>query len=355
MPSVIARLTQWGIWMAVSRGDDMFVQPHAFNATAMRPRREPVAFGVPQRRAEPPITAMGADGGVALRFWRPVHRNCTDIICGESTAHALPMRMYETLQVILPGSRFVVIDGRGRPTPVAPGRMYVTTSFALHWLQSVDDRPFDMRLMLLPASAASTPMAARMRSSDQEPSDQWLVENEALYAELWSAFDDLRAPLAAIDGSSSMMAGLTTIVAGKPAAPPSTASVVERRNGGLARVSEYLRANVTDHVTLDALAVTADLSKCYLLRAFRKAYGLTPHAYQMQLRLARAWRLVAEGKPLSWTAYECGFADQSHLTRRFAGLFGLTPGALARQLTLGAPINRPGSVGRHEISASSAA
>jgi AraC-like DNA-binding protein len=52
----------------------------------------------------------------------------------------------------------------------------------------------------------------------------------------------------------------------------------------------------------------------------------------MQLRLARARRLLAEGRPLSHVTYDAGFADQSHLTRRFAEFYGLTPARFARQL-----------------------
>ena len=50
-------------------------------------------------------------------------------------------------------------------------------------------------------------------------------------------------------------------------------------------------------------------------------------SYHTQVRLARARRLLAEGRPASWVAYECGFADQSHLTRRFKESYGMTPGA----------------------------
>jgi AraC-like DNA-binding protein len=76
------------------------------------------------------------------------------------------------------------------------------------------------------------------------------------------------------------------------------------------------------------------LSKFYLLRAFRRAHGITPHAYQMQLRLAHAWRFIVEGRPLSRATYDAGFADQSHLTRRFSAMFGLTPARYARQLAV---------------------
>jgi AraC-like DNA-binding protein len=49
------------------------------------------------------------------------------------------------------------------------------------------------------------------------------------------------------------------------------------------------------------------------------------------VRLARARRLLAQGKSATWVAHECGFADQSHLTRRFKACHGLTPGAFQAQ------------------------
>jgi AraC-like DNA-binding protein len=101
---------------------------------------------------------------------------------------------------------------------------------------------------------------------------------------------------------------------------------------GVVRARDYVRARPVDNMTLDEVAKVAGLSKFYLLRAFSQSYGLTPHAYQMQLRLARARRLLAEGRPLSQVTYDAGFADQSHLTRRFAEFYGLTPARFAREL-----------------------
>jgi AraC-like DNA-binding protein len=55
-------------------------------------------------------------------------------------------------------------------------------------------------------------------------------------------------------------------------------------------------------------------------------------SYHVQVRLAHAQRLLAEGKPATRVAYECGFADQSHLNRRFKQAHGLTPGAFQAQI-----------------------
>jgi AraC-like DNA-binding protein len=72
------------------------------------------------------------------------------------------------------------------------------------------------------------------------------------------------------------------------------------------------------------------VSKYHLLRTFEREHGMTPHTYQVQLRLALAVALLAAGAPVSRAAYDAGFTDQSHLTRRFKEYVGLTPGAFAR-------------------------
>jgi AraC-like DNA-binding protein len=52
----------------------------------------------------------------------------------------------------------------------------------------------------------------------------------------------------------------------------------------------------------------------------------------MELRVARARTLIAAGVLLSRITYDAGFADQSHLTRRFKASMGMTPSAYARQI-----------------------
>lgn len=82
-------------------------------------------------------------------------------------------------------------------------------------------------------------------------------------------------------------------------------------------------------VSLADLAGECGLSRFQFLRAFRKATGLTPHAYLIQRRILAARGLIARGKTLADVAAACGFADQSHMTRLFARTYGVTPGVYA--------------------------
>jgi AraC-like DNA-binding protein len=78
---------------------------------------------------------------------------------------------------------------------------------------------------------------------------------------------------------------------------------------------------------LQALADAAGLGKYQLLRRFAGCYGMTPYAWLLQQRGERARALIRRGLPLAEAAADCGFADQSHMTRAFMRQFGFTPGA----------------------------
>lgn len=107
--------------------------------------------------------------------------------------------------------------------------------------------------------------------------------------------------------------------------PPEKAAVSAA--GPLSRARDYIHDHSDDAVSLSDLARTAGLSPYHLIRAFRRAFGLTPHAYLVQTRVAAARGRIDAGVPLAEAALASGFADQSHLTRHFGRIVGLSPGA----------------------------
>jgi AraC-like DNA-binding protein len=104
--------------------------------------------------------------------------------------------------------------------------------------------------------------------------------------------------------------------------------VAPREIGGeLGRVRERLADELQNPPTLDELAAMVGASKYQLLRRFEKACGLPPHAWLQQQRAERARGLIRRGLALAEVAAECGFSDQSHMTRVFTRQYGFTPGA----------------------------
>ena len=78
------------------------------------------------------------------------------------------------------------------------------------------------------------------------------------------------------------------------------------------------------------LAQLAGMSRFQLIRTFRAATGMTPHAYQLNLGVNRARDGLQAGSALADIACELGFADQSHLQRVFKAHAGISPGRYRR-------------------------
>ncbi|NWC94226.1 MULTISPECIES: AraC family transcriptional regulator [unclassified Pseudomonas] len=97
------------------------------------------------------------------------------------------------------------------------------------------------------------------------------------------------------------------------------------------KAREYLHAHLQQDVGMDELALATGVDRFRLTRAFKSAFGLPPHAYLVQLRLARARHLLARGAQPADVATDLGFADQSHLGRWFVRAYGLTPAAYRKR------------------------
>jgi AraC-like DNA-binding protein len=94
------------------------------------------------------------------------------------------------------------------------------------------------------------------------------------------------------------------------------------------RARECLHDDLSENLGADALARLAGAAdRFHLARAFRAAYGTSPHAWLVQMRLLLARRLLRAGEAPARVAAECGFADQSHFGRWFRRAYGHTPAA----------------------------
>jgi AraC family transcriptional regulator len=83
--------------------------------------------------------------------------------------------------------------------------------------------------------------------------------------------------------------------------------------------------------SIDGLARAEGVSREHLARAFRSHFHTSPARFLRRVRLDQARRRLAEGDdPIAAVAAECGFADQSHLTRVCQSELHVTPGALRR-------------------------
>ncbi|MBD3656675.1 MULTISPECIES: helix-turn-helix domain-containing protein [Marinobacter] len=93
------------------------------------------------------------------------------------------------------------------------------------------------------------------------------------------------------------------------------------------KLEEFIVANLDQCISIDDLAEVAGFSNSYFIRMFRNDFGAPPHAYILERRLemARSMLESSPDTPIKVVAMECGFSDQSHLTRLFKSKFHTTP------------------------------
>jgi len=141
--------------------------------------------------------------------------------------------------------------------------------------------------------------------------------------------DTMKFPLVLPAGRAAGVAGIALRfpgVLGPGEAPP-----------WLRRIKRHLAASFAEPPSIGVLASHLGLHPDHLARSFKRHYGIGIHEYVRTLRVEWcSWSLLANpARSLAELAGLAGFADQSHLTREFQRIRGITPGRLREECRQG--------------------
>lgn len=152
-----------------------------------------------------------------------------------------------------------------------------------------------------------------------------LVHNRGTMKSFLRLFRSLEGSGLRLGRDSALLRFLLTLVSCH-----SAARVPKVRDGdedfAVKRIRQFLDEHYAEHVSLLDLARLTRLSPYHLHRSFCRKVGLPPHAYQVQVRVSRARSFLRRGRSISDAAFSAGFVDQSHFSRHFKRLTGVTPG-----------------------------
>jgi len=87
-----------------------------------------------------------------------------------------------------------------------------------------------------------------------------------------------------------------------------------------------IRKKYNQPLETSRLADRLGISTSQLQRDFRTYLGMSPQRFQRQLRIENASEQLATDKSIAQIAVDCGFSDQSALTRCFKDIAGISPG-----------------------------
>jgi AraC-like DNA-binding protein len=103
--------------------------------------------------------------------------------------------------------------------------------------------------------------------------------------------------------------------------------------GALRRVRTFIEDHIGERISLDELARQAGVSRFHFARQFRLSTGESPMGYLRRMRIERSKTILqTRDSTIAEVAARLGFSDQSHFTRIFGRLVGVSPGSFARRV-----------------------
>ena len=186
--------------------------------------------------------------------------------------------------------------------------------------------------MLYPSESLVRFVAREATGRDFAPAfNQSFVHDPVLSDRIHSAHATLEGNADRLQKEEALLETLGELIIRHGSTDQATTVVhATRSTAALRRVRDLLEAEYARTVTISELAREAGLSTFHLIRVFRASFGLPPYKYLEQVRIQQARRLIRDGFPLTHVVHATGFSDQSHLTRYFKRIVGVTPGIYAR-------------------------
>lgn len=102
--------------------------------------------------------------------------------------------------------------------------------------------------------------------------------------------------------------------------------------GRMMNAVEFVTENYGESIEVADIATQLGLSISQLQREFSRLFGITPNQYIREVRVGVARHMLeTSDESIASIAADCGFYDQSHLSRQFKAATGLTPKAYREQ------------------------
>lgn len=243
--------------------------------------------------------------------------------------YARHVHEYAVVGLVESGVQSFVCRGSRHITPA--GRIFVVNPDEPHTGEAVSSAGYIYRTLYLDEALLRRTMTELRGPASRSTLIRGAVlEHPALAASLSRFHHALVRGASALEHESLLLSALTLLLM-RHAAVPRAAPRAGTEPAAVAAARDYIHAHFDADVSLGQLARIARLSPWYLARVFEKAVGLPPHAYLDGVRIRQACAMLDSGASIAAAAVSAGYADQSHLTKRFRRLLGITPGQYVRQ------------------------
>jgi AraC-like DNA-binding protein len=262
----------------------------------------------------------------SAKAWRtPVFQEL-ELLHATYRTHVFPKHLHEEfcIGVVVSGAEQVEYRGATHLAPV--GSLVVLQPGEVHSNRAASEEGWSFRVFY-PSNHLIQEICDR-RTSDPVPYFANPVIHDPLLFQRMLQFHQIlqgTETLNLLEKESLLVTILQHLIA--QYAEPGVNTQLHRENQLVRHMRDYLNAHFSRNPSLQELAQLTGRSPFYLTRLFCNYVGLPPHAYLTQVRIARAKSLLRQQWAIAEVAAETGFTDQSHFTKTFKAIVGVTPGS----------------------------
>jgi AraC-like DNA-binding protein len=255
--------------------------------------------------------------------WRPAVAGISEVLHARYVDHAYPMHTHDawTLLIVDAGAIRYDLDRSGNGHGAVEEAVTLLPPGVAHDGRSATPHGFRKRVLYLDRSVLDPGLAGAAVDMPTLRDAPLRGRVSALHAALAHPGDAFEA-----EGRLAFVGErLRRHLRRRPAPAEGRAA------GGLAAAfRDLLDARTVTGVTLAHAAEVLHAHPTHLVRAFRRAFGLPPHAYLTGRRVDLARAMLLDGMRPAEAATAAGFYDQSHLTRHFRRFLATPPAAYSR-------------------------
>jgi AraC-like DNA-binding protein len=245
---------------------------------------------------------------------------------GSGVTEPYPRHWHEEFQLCAVTSGTGHLDSRGKSYFTPSDTLFLVPPGEVHSNRTPGEVGVSFQSIYIKASRLQAASREITGNDNQLPAfGSGLLEDLRTRQSYLELHDALRNSLSRLRVESLLVSFLVELVA-RHSAVPAALPRLGKESRAAKRVQEYLTDNYARTISLSELAQQNGLSPYHLHRMFSRATGMPPHAYQVQVRIARAKSLLLQNWRIADVASATGFADQSHFTRHFKRLMAVTPG-----------------------------
>ncbi len=259
------------------------------------------------------------------RIWRSQYLHSIELVHGVSKGYSLPRHFHEELELGIRQGDGWKFNYRGAMHSVPSNTLVVTQPGEAHQADATSTQDCTFRGLRVGVDLLQQVAIEVAGRDTQLPFFLMpLVYDHDFNTQFVQIHQALERSSSQLEQQTLILDLLAQLILRYAENPPCFTKLGEETQP-VNRVQAYLEEHYDREISLEQLAQVANLSSFHLNRSFSKAFGMPPHAYQIQVRILQAKRLLRQEWSIEKVAIKTGFASQSHFGSHFKRLVCVTP------------------------------